>query len=346
MMEFEFEKSRWQQMVESTEFGGSLSAACFLTVMEGEPEEAVDAAFADLEQKRIALDVSDLAKPSIAGETALRLQLEQKLVQSGNLTEGLEDNDPLRLYLEEVARTPAMGDPAVLAVEAASGDEAAMGQLTNLMLSRVIALAQEQTGRGVLLLDLIQEGSLGLWQAILQYENGDFESQCDWWIRQSLAKAVTLQARNSGLGQKLRCGLEDYRDVDQQLLADMGRNPTLEEIARQMHITPEEAAVYESMLASARTMHRVKAAEEVPEESAEDAQSVENTAYFQSRQRIMELLSGLAPEDAQLLSLRFGLEGGLPMNPREVGEKLGLPPEEVVAREAAALAKLRQDADV
>lgn len=346
MIEFEFEKSRWQQMVESIEYGGSLSAACFLTIMETEPEEAVDAAFGDLEQKRIALDVSDLEKPAATGETALRLQLEQKLVQSGNLTEGLDDNDPLRLYLEEVARTPAMGDPAVLAVEAVSGDEGAMDRLTNLMLSRVIALAQEQTGRGVLLLDLIQEGSLGLWQTILQYESGDFEAQCDWWIRQALAKAVTLQARNSGLGQKLRSGLEDYRDVDQQLLADMGRNPTLEEIARQMHITPEEAAVYESMLASARTMNRVKAAEEVPEESPDDEQSVENTAYFQSRQRIMELLSGLTPEDAQLLSLRFGLEGGLPMNPREVGEKLGLTPEEVVAREAAALAKLRQDADV
>jgi len=345
MMEFEFEESPWELTIKALPFGGSISAARFLTLLEEESEDAVEAAFEDLEQKRIALDIGDLPKPAVTGEIAVRLQLEQKLVQTNGLPAGLDENDPLRLYLEEVAQTPAAGDPVVLAAAAADGEEAAMAQLTSLMLSRVIALACEMTGRGVLLLDLIQEGSLGLWQAILQYENGDFENQCDWWIRQSLAKCVTQQARSSGLGQKLRSGLADYRDVDQRLLTDLGRNPTLEEIAEQMHITAEEAAVYESMLSAARTMQQVKTQADPKEESADDEQAVENTAYFQSRQRIMELLSVLSEEDAQLLSLRFGLEGGMPMNPREVGQKLGLTEAEVVARETAALEKMRQDAD-
>lgn len=345
MMEFEFEESPWELTIKSLPFGGNISAARFLTLLEEESEDAVEAAFEDLEQKRIALDIGDLPKSAVTGEIAVRLQLEQKLVQTNGLPAGLDENDPLRLYLEEVAQTPAAGDPVVLAAAAADGEEAAMAQLTSLMLSRVITLACEMTGRGVLLLDLIQEGSLGLWQAILQYQNGDFESQCDWWIRQSLSKIVTQQARSSGLGQKLRSGLADYRDVDQKLLTDLGRNPTLEEIAEQMHITAEEAAVYESMLAAARTMQQVKTQAEPKEENADDEQAVENTAYFQSRQRIMELLSVLSEEDAQLLSLRFGLEGGMPLNPREVGQKLGLTEAEVVARETAALEKMRQDAD-
>ena len=346
MMEFEFEERPWELTKKTLKPGGVFSAARFLTLLEEESEDMVEDAFLDLEQMRITLDIGDLPKLAAVGEAALRLQLEQKLVQTDALPSGLEPNDPLRLYLEELAQTPAAGDPAVLAVAAAEGNEAAMSQLTNVMLHRVIALAKEMTGRGVLLLDLIQEGSLGLWQAILQYQEGDFETQCDWWIRQSLSKTVILQARSSGLGQKLRNGLEDYRDVDQKLLTDLGRTPTLEEIANEMHISYEEAAVFESMLATARTMHRVKAAETPPEENEEENQAVENTAYFQSRQRIMELLSVLSQEDAQLLSMRFGLEGGVPLNHREVGNKLGLTEAEVVAREAYALEKLRQDADL
>lgn len=343
MMEFEFEESSWALTLKSLKNSDYLSATRFLTLMEGESEEAVEDAFADLEQMHITLDIADLPKPAQSGDVAVRLQLEQKLVQTDTLLTGLQENDPLRLYLEELAQTPAAGDPALLATAAAAGDESAVVQLTNVMLSRVIELAKEMIGRGVLLLDLIQEGSLGMWQAILQYQEGDFESQCDWQIRQSLSKAVTLQARSCGLGQKLRSGLEDYRDVDQKLLTDLGRNPTLEEIAQQMHITPEDAAVYERMLATARSMHQVKAAEESREETADDSQAVENTAYFQSRQRIMELLSVLSQEESQLLSLRFGLDGGVPMSPQQIGEKLGMTPEEVVAMETAALEKMRQD---
>ena len=207
----------------------------------------------------------------------------------------------------------------------------------------MVELACRHTGRGVLLLDLVQEGSLGLWQGILCYAGGDFESHRDWWIRQYLAKAVTLQARAGGVGQKLRAGMEDYRDVDQKLLSELGRNPTLEEIAEAMHITPEDAQVYADMLNMARSRQQVDAAREEKEPEPEDEQAVENTAYFQSRQRIMELLSALSEPEAKLLSLRFGLEGGLPLSPEETGKKLNMTAQEVVRMEAAALAKLRNE---
>ena len=342
MMDFVFEQAAWEAALEKIEEGGSISAVELLTLLEGESESDTEEALALLEQRHITLLTSDLPPVALSGEAALRLRLEQQLVESGDLPDGLEENDPLRLYLEEVAATPVFGDPQLLAQQFLDGDEAVVTPLTNLMLSTVIDLAKKMTGRGVLLLDLIQEGSLGLWQGILNYTGGDFESHCRWWIGQYLAKAVTMQARAMGVGQKLRSALEDYRDVDQRLLSELGRNPTPEEIAQQLHMEPEDAAILEKMLLTARTLQQAKA-EPVQEDEPEDEdQAVEDTAYFQLRQRIQELLSNLSETDAKLLSLRYGLEGGLPLDPQKTGEKLGLTAQEVIQKEAAALSLLRK----
>lgn len=184
---------------------------------------------------------------------------------------------------------------------------------------------------------------MGLWQGILQYNGGDFEDHRDWWIRFYMVKTEVEQARAGGVGQKMRQAMEDYRSVDERLVADLGRNPTLEEIAEELHMTVDEAWSISQMVSAARRLAQVRPGETPEEEEqAEEKQAVENTAYFQTRQRIAEMLSGLSDDDAKLLSLRFGLEGGLPMTPEEAGRKLGLTPEEVVTREAAALAQLRQ----
>ncbi len=223
------------------------------------------------------------------------------------------------------------------------GDSAVATRLSETLIGGVVELTAAYAGKGVLLLDLIQEGSLGLWQGIMAYQGGDIREHCRWWILQYMAKAVALQARANGVGQKMRRALEDYRDIDRKLLDELGRNPTIEEIAEALHITPEAAMTVEQMLRSARTLEQAHASQESAEPTPEDEQAVEDTAYFQSRQRIMEMLSGLSEEDAKVLTLRFGLEGGLPLSPEETGKKLGLTPAEVVARETAALSKLRQD---
>ena len=341
MNEFTFEATPWELALEEMTDGSSLSAVRFLTLLEEAGETEVEDALLDLEERRITLDISELPKIHGTGEAAVRLRREEQLVAEHALETSLEENDPLRLYLDEVADTPAFGDEAILAEEAAAGDRGAMERLTNLGLSRVISLAEEYVGHGVLLLDLIQEGSLGLWQAIGNYDGGDYESHRDWWIRQHLAKAVTLQARASGLGHKMRQALEDYRAVDERLLGDLGRNATIEEIAEELHMTVEETMAVARMLDNARRVHKAKADVEPPEETEDDERHVEDTALFQMRQRIMDLLSVLNKEDSQLLNLRFGLEGGRPLSPAETGKRLGLTSEEVVAREAAALAKMR-----
>ena len=342
MMEFTFEALPWETLLERLNPGDTVSALELLTVLEETDEDTALEVLDTLEQKGVALHLRDLPNLPTGGNMALRLREEGQLVASGRLMAGLEKNDPLRLYLEELAATPAAGDVALLAQQYLDGDEAAAQKLVALSLSRVVELACELAGRNVLLLDLIQEGSMGLWQGILCYTGGDFETHRDWWIRQYLHRAIFLQARSGDLGQKLRVGLEDYRDMDQRLLADLGRNPTLEEIAEAMHVSPEEASVYADMLSMARMRQQVDAAmEEKQPEPEEEEQAVEDTAYFQMRQRIMELLSVLPEADAKLLTLRYGLEGGLPLSPEETGRKLGLTPQEVVLKEANALAKLR-----
>ena len=224
-----------------------------------------------------------------------------------------------------------------------SGDAGAEQNLVNGMLSRVITIATAFAGRGVLLLDLIQEGSLGLWQGLQAYQTGDVQAHCDWWIRQFMAGCVLLQAKQSGVGQKLRKAMEDYRDVDQKLLTELGRNPTMEEMAEALHMTPQQTMAVAETLENAQLLQRAKAPAQAPQESQEEELAVEDTAYFQMRQRIAELLSVLPDSDAELLSLRYGLEGGIPMKPQQVAIKLGITADEVTAREAAALAKLRHE---
>ena len=340
-IDFDFEESPWLLTLDTLRSGSRIGAARFLTLMEGEEEDALTDAFRDMEERRIMLDISDLPNMGVVGEAAVRLRREEQLVKQDALIAALDENDPLRLYLEELASIPVCGDEAVLAMEAAAGKESAREQLLNLSLSRVVEIAKAHTGNGVLLLDLIQEGSLGAWQAIACYESGDFAQHRDWYIRQAMAQVITMQARQNGVGQKMRRAMEDYRNVDERLLSELGRNATLEEIALEMHISPEEAEVVRDTLDSARMLSQARAANAPKEEEPEDEQHVEDTALFQMRQRITDLLSGVSEADAKLLTLRFGLEGGLPLTPEETGRKLGLTPEEVIQREAAALSKLR-----
>ena len=302
--------------------GDVLPAAELLTALDGESEETLLEAFDHLRDLDTALDVFALPRNTASGEAALRLRREAQLVQEGSLLTALEETDPLRLYLEEIAGIPAFGDICLLAeqLDEANREEREepelWTQILNLCLSRVYELACEHTGLGVLLMDLMQEGSMGLWSALPCYAGGE--------------------------GQKMRQAMADYRSVDERLLAELGRNPPLEEIAQQLHMTVEETTMVASMLESARNVNRAHAETEEKEPEPDDQQAVEDTAYFQMRQRIQELMSQLEPREAELLTLRFGLEGGLPLSPADAGKRLGMTPEEVVATEAAALRKMRQ----
>ena len=313
-------------------------------MLEGEDEEILEDALSQLETGCFVLDLDGMDKNSVSGEAALRLKQEMELSKKEDLDyQSLDAADPLRLFVEEVSRIPVCGDEQNLAERYAAGEKTAAEMLTNLGLSRVISLAREHTGYGVLLLDLIQEGSLGLWQAIQNFRCGDYEALRDKWIRFYMAKAITLQARNNGIGQKMRRAMEDYQAVDGRLLADLGRNPTVEEIASEMHMDPDEAESVRKMLENAQILAKIRKPEPTEEEKKEEEQAVEDTAYFQMRQRIIMMLSDLSEEDRKLLTLRFGLEGGKPLTPEETAKIMNMTPGQVVQKEAAALSQLRSN---
>ena len=321
-----------------------LSAMECLEQIEDLPEEEAGSIFYALAEQWEKIDLSDIPHYEQNEQTTLRLKLEKKLIQSGQLMTGLEENDLLRVYLEEVETLSATGDVNELLTQYKTGDGEMAEKITLLSLNRVVEMACQMLGYGLLVEDLVQEGSMGLWQGVMKYAGGDYEAHIRHWIGRYMTTALLLQAHTGGALEKMRCGLADYRDADQRLLADLGGNPTLEEIAEAIHVSPEEAATYAAMLNQARTKQQLEQLRQPKEATPDDQQAVENTAYFQTRQRITEMLSTLTEQEGKLLTLRFCLEGGLPKTPEETGAILGLTPDEVLAQEAAALFKLRQQA--
>lgn len=348
-LEFTFDESPLERLLDSLQPGQTVSAMQLLTAAEAESEMALNETLDALEEKGINLDITGLEIPAAGGQSSQRLQMEENFVKAGMSLDMLEETDPLRLYLDELAAIPVCGDIRLLAEEVSQSNqngkeqERAHTALAELSLSRVVELASEVSGKGVLLLDLIQEGSMALWQAVedFQADADAFETYRDDRIRFAMARQILLQAKASGVGQMLRQAMEDYRSVDEKLLAELGRNPEPEELAEALHLSVAQTVLLSQLLENTRQMRRTTQSE--PEElPQEEDQAVEDTAYFQMRQRISELLAQLSPEDARLISLRYGLEGGIPMKPQQVAAKLGIPAQEVVAREAAALSKLRE----
>ena len=280
-------------------YGQSLSGAELLTRTDSRSDEELEELFEYLAENAVTIDLGDLPRNLGSGEAARRLREEEQLVRDGKLLTGLEENDPLRLYLQELASIPVCGDAEVLALE--------------------LELAMAHTGRGVLLMDLIQEGSLGLWDAILNFAGGSFEACRDLGITQAMARAIIRQARASGLGQKMRQAVEDYRMVDERLLSELGRNPTLDEIAESMHMTVSEVETVRKLLDNARLVGKAHEVREPEEETPEDTQAVEDTAYYQTRERVDSLMSGISGLEQKVVTMRYGLDGKAPQTAQEVG---------------------------
>lgn len=328
----------------------TVSGAALLALTDGVSDDCMEELFDHMRDLNTLIDVSDLPRDGF-GEAARRLREEEQLVRSGELMTGMDANDPLRLYLQELAGIPVCGDLDVLAMELADAnreeafDEGLFTRILNLSLSRVAEIAKEYVGCGVLLLDLIQEGSLGLWTELECYAGGTFEAFRDRCIRQAMVFAIFRQARACGLCQRMRQAVEDYRMVDERLLSELGRNPTLDEIAEAMHMTPGEIETVRKFLENARMVDKAHERPEPEEETPEDTQAVEDTAYYQARERVDSLMSGISELEHKVVTMRYGLDGKAPQTAAAVGEKLNLTISEVVELETAALAKMRQSGE-
>lgn len=331
-MELEFD-DLWSRSLETLPRGGSIPAERVFALLGSVDEEKAAQTLQALTDREIGLEVAALPR-LVQGQATPRLELEESLTHQGKMPWGLEPSDPLRQYWKEVEALPALReDPA----RDLGQREEDVNRLAEGLLWLVTEEAPGFVGQGVLLLDLMQEGAMGLLQA-LEQPGGCSLERARWYVRQAMARTVAMQYLVSGEAQRLLAAMRAYQQADRRLLRQLGRNPGPEELAQELGKTRQEILSLEKMVRQAAQMPKTP---EQPRQQEEEPEAVESSAWFQIRSRVEELLSALEETDRRILILRFGLEGKQPQSQEETAQTLGLTLENVQNRELAAMAFLR-----
>ena len=268
-----------------------------------------------------------------------------------SVPEGVSIEDPLRMYLKEIGKVPLLSaeEEIELALRMEQGDEEAKKKLAEANLRLVVSIAKRYVGRGMLFLDLIQEGNLGLIKAVekFDYRKGfKFSTYATWWIRQAITRAIADQARTIRIPVHMVETINKLIRVSRQLLQELGREPTPEEIAEEMKMPVER--VREILKISQEPVSL-----ETPIGEEEDSHlgdfiqddnvpvPVDAAAYTLLREQLEEVLDTLTDREKKVLSLRFGLEDGRGRTLEEVGKEFNVTRERIRQIEAKALRKLR-----
>lgn len=340
-LDFSWEDSPAEVYLGGLQPGDRVSLGQFLLwFSQGQREEAEQAAL-ELEKRGISLDVSQYQPSPKTGAMGARLALEEKLLAEGRL-DTMPPEDALAMTLEEYGSASPLGKARAQQLwnAAKAGDQEAQSALAEGSLGLVRDLAFSFAGKGVLLQDLMQEGSLALWELIAGREAEDFASALSWTVRAALSRAVALQALEDHGGEALRGDMARYGKAALALQKNLGRTPSNEELAAELHKTPEETAGLARLI---REAGRVRKPDQASQEKDPDAEKpVEDSAYFALRARVEELLDTLDEDGRRILTLRFGLDGKPARSTEEIQEETGLTEAEVLRLEGAALSALRQ----
>ena len=268
-----------------------------------------------------------------------------------SVPDGIALDDPVRMYLKEIGRVPLLNaqQEVELAQRIEQGDESAAKQLAEANLRLVVSIARRYVGRGMHFLDLIQEGNLGLMKAVekFDYRKGfKFSTYATWWIRQAISRAIADQARTIRIPVHMVETINRLVRTQRQLLQDLGREPTAEEIADEMDVSADrvreimkvaqEPVSLETPIGDEGDSHLADFIEDEDAESPADAAS-----YLLLREQIGEVLGTMTPREQKVLELRFGLEDGRARTLEEVGHAFGVTRERIRQIEAKALRKLR-----
>ena len=260
-------------------------------------------------------------------------------------------SDPVRMYFMEMGKVPLLTavEEVSLARRIERRDTAAKRKLIEANLRLVVSIAKRHVGRGMPLLDLIQEGNLGLMRAVekFDYRRGfKFSTYATWWIRQAITRALADQSRTIRIPVHMVETINKLIRVQRQLLQDIGREPTPEEIAAEMGITPEKVREIKKISQEPRSLHQQVGddGDSMLGDFVEDTQSaapVEEVGEIVQREEIVLVLSLLTHRERNVLKLRFGLEDGRPRTLEEVGQKFGVTRERIRQIEAKTLVKLK-----
>ena len=265
--------------------------------------------------------------------------------------EGINVDDPVRMYLREIGRIPLLSfdEELDLAKRVLDGDEEAKQKLAESNLRLVVSIAKKYVGRGMLFLDLIQEGNMGLIKAVekFDYEKGyKFSTYATWWIRQAITRAIADQARTIRIPVHMVETINKLIRTSRHLLQIMGREPTPEEIAEELEIPVEKVMEIQKIAQEPVSLETPIGEEDdshlgdfIPDD--ESPAPHDSAAYTLLKEQLEEVMSTLTPREAKVLKLRFGLEDGKARTLEEVGREFQVTRERIRQIEAKALRKLR-----
>ena len=265
--------------------------------------------------------------------------------------EGVSIDDPVRMYLKEIGKVPLLSaeKEIELASRMAAGDREAKKQLVEANLRLVVSIAKRYVNRGMFFLDLIQEGNVGLMKAVEKFDYGKgykFSTYATWWIRQAITRAIADQARTIRIPVHMVETINKVLRVSRQLLQELGRDPTDEEISAEMGLPVDK--VREILKIAQEPVSLEMPIGEEEDSHLGDFIADDNTpapadaaSYMMLREQLLEVLHTLTPREESVLKLRFGLEDGRPRTLEEVGKVFDITRERIRQIEAKALRKLR-----
>ena len=309
-------------------------------------------AFADLELDQVKIEqIYDYLEAQNIDVIGSLSDIDEEEEIDFTLPEGINIDDPVRMYLKEIGKVPLLSaeEEIEFAQRMEEGDEEAKKRLAEANLRLVVSIAKRYVGRGMLFLDLIQEGNLGLIKAVekFDYRKGyKFSTYATWWIRQAITRAIADQARTIRIPVHMVETINRLMRVSRQLLQELGRDPVPEEIAKAMEMPVSK--VREIMKISQEPVSL-----ETPIGEEEDSHlgdfipdddvpvPAEAAAFTLLKEQLIEVLDTLTEREQKVLRLRFGLDDGIARTLEEVGKEFNVTRERIRQIEAKALRKLR-----
>jgi len=268
------------------------------------------------------------------------------------LLKEIKMDDPVKMYLKDIGRVPLLGpeEEIELARRMMEGDENAKQRLSEANLRLVVSIAKRYVGRGMLFLDLIQEGNLGLMKAVekFDYTKGfKFSTYATWWIRQAITRAIADQARTIRIPVHMVETIHRQTRVARMLLQELGRDPTPAEIAKEMGVSEERVCEIQKIAQDPVSLETPIGEEEdshlgdfLEDETA--AAPSDSVAFAMLKEQLLSVLDTLTPREEKVLRLRYGIDDGRPRTLEEVGKEFNVTRERIRQIEAKALRKLRQ----
>ncbi len=352
---------RLQELLEKGRKNGKLTAKDLDLLNELNLDtDTIDRFYEELEKSNVDIDygagdllpaLDDDLVPELDDLTGVEVVPDEEVTDTDSLMDSFATDDPVRMYLKEIGKVPLLTpeEELELAKRMADGDEEAKRRMTEANLRLVVSIAKRYVGRGMLFLDLIQEGNLGLIKAVekFDYEKGyKFSTYATWWIRQAITRAIADQARTIRIPVHMVETINKTIRVSRQLLQELGHDPSAEEIAAEMDLPVEKVRDILKIAQEPVSLETPIGEEEdshlgdfIPDEDASEPS--EAASFSLLREQLEEVLDTLAPREKKVLELRFGIVDGRSRTLEEVGKEFNVTRERIRQIEAKALRKLR-----